>query len=239
MAESSGGDAPGIGDEHSERVTEPEVVHDGIHGSELQWQTDIDTFQESHRVATQALNEAIASPSKESIDAANEAIEVARRNSSLLFEKGFHWDDSTPEPGEKSSERTIPLTLTVDAVAKAIEDFDKTAQSLTPHRIGRDPFTGEALATIIEDVEEATNEKDKHEPIARLSAQYSALCTELSEILNRPSILKAKQTGVKQVFSGESGNEWKGKAADLSLIAAGLTIAIMIGNRLSPPRRQD
>ncbi len=244
MTESSSGDARGQTDtpwvESSDDLFEAAVVGVTSAETETPWMEDIKHFHAAHQQAVERFLEAVANPSKEYLEKANEAILIAKKNSDLLFEKGFYWDYRAPAPtgGEKTDEiATLPLRSAVAAMARAIEELDAKLKELIPLKIARDAYSVEDIDTIIKDVTGPGEEKDALEPLAKLTKQYAILSGELQEALKAPSITKAKSSGIGGPISKKMGVERMKELKDLGLAGAVLLGATVLGNILSRPKK--
>lgn len=202
------------------------------------WLQDIDCFQAAHRQAVEKVHGAFADPSEENLDSADEAIIIARKNSDLLFEKGFFWDHTVADPGDTANDTiSLPLRSAVGAIARAIEDLDKQLKELFPLKIARDEYSVDDLEGIVKDVQVAVDEKDAHEPIGKLCQKYAVLCTEMQDALKAPRITRASKTLNKRGIAGQTSSEWKKQAIDLGLAGVVLLGATVLGNILSRPKK--
>lgn len=197
------------------------------------WITDLKTFGVSHQDAITKVIGAFQSPSQEGLDAANEALGVASKNSSIIFEKeyfrGMALGDE-PDP--------TPLESAVTVVVQATEGLDRQLKIMFPLRIEQDKLSKEELRKKIDEAK-GDNRDKALEPLASFSKDYAALCTELQEALKTPRIATAiaKQKAEQNAqASSQEPRDWRKEIADLSLASGALFVATALANILARPK---
>lgn len=213
-----------------------------ITGEVPQWVHDIELFQASHDQVVSTVSYAFSSPAPEKIDAANEAIAVARKNSELLFEKEF-FRGVREESADENPDQTnahYPLKAAIAAMAKAIVDLDKQLKAFIPLKISRDQQSIDNLHEIAEKVVNAgEDEREALEPLGVLSKKYGILCNEIQEALKAPSVTKAAGSAQsKNVFGVQAPSEWKREAVGLAIAGVVLFGATALGNIVTRGRRK-